>query len=261
MKHQSIKYFLLSFFLFLFASSITGQNSNKLWSKSSESERGSLRKIERRSMPKEFGIYQLNLRTLDDKLSKAPKRKGKLGKSSIILSFPNEKGQLEKYQVFEASIMEESLQKKYPNIRSFIGKGIDDPNSVVRFSRSSLGLHAMLVKKSSNTIYIDPYSTNKESYIVYTKKSLTGVSQFECLVDEIKAPIKLDQSTISSKNNNADDGILRTFRLAIATTAEYSQFHINRAGIDASETDEVKKEAVLSAINVTMTRVDRKSVV
>ncbi|PHQ57622.1 MAG: hypothetical protein COC16_00430 [Lutibacter sp.] len=256
MKHLSIKYFIPSFFLFLFISSITGQNSNELWSKSSESERNSLKKIQRKSMPKNFGIYQLNLKNLDDKLSKAPKRKGKLGKSSIILSFPNEKGKLENYQVFEASIMEEGLQRKYPNIRSFIGKGIDDPNSVVRFSRSSFGLHAMLVKESRNTIYIDTYSMNKESYIVYTKKSLTGVSQFECLVDEIETPIKLNQSTISSKNNNADDGILRTFRLAIATTGEYSQFHINRAGIGAEETDEVKKEAVLSAINATMTRVN-----
>ncbi len=207
-------------------------------------------------MPKDFGVYKLNLRYLDDKLSRAPKRKGKLNKSSIILSFPNEKGELDKYEVFEASIMEEILQRKYPNIKSFIGRGVDDPTSIVRFSRSSLGLHAMFVKGSNNTIYIDPYSMNKESYIVYSKKSLTDVNQFECLVGDVETSTDVNLSATSSKNNNADDGILRTFRLAIATTAEYSQFHINSSGIDPGETDEVKKEAVLSAINATMTRVN-----
>ena len=48
---------------------------------------------------------------------------------------------------------------------------------------------------------------------------------------------------------------LRTFRLALATTGEYSQYQLNRLGISASATTAVKKEAVLSAVNATITRV------
>ncbi|MBL4724647.1 MAG: proprotein convertase P-domain-containing protein [Lutibacter sp.] len=256
MKHQYIKYLTLSFFLFSIVFTLKAQNSDEIWSKSSVSERSNAKKIVRKSMPKLFGIYNLNLGRIDKELDKTPKRKRNLGKSSIILSFPNESGKLEKFQVFEASIMEEELQRKHPNIRSFIGKGIDNPSSVVRFSLSSLGLHAMVSQNSKNTVYIDPYTTDKESYIVYTKNNLPDVSQFECLVEETETPSKLEQSDVSLKNNNAGDGILRTFRLAIATTGEYSQFQIYRTGIGVGATDEVKKNAVLSAINATMTRVN-----
>ena len=55
---------------------------------------------------------------------------------------------------------------------------------------------------------------------------------------------------------NANDGMLRTFRLAIATTGEYSQYHLSRQGISDQATDAEKKVAVLSAITATMTIVN-----
>src|SRR5690606_38242002 len=55
---------------------------------------------------------------------------------------------------------------------------------------------------------------------------------------------------------NANDGILRTFRLALACTAQYSIFHLNNQGVPSGATEAVKKAAVLSAMNVTMTRVN-----
>jgi subtilisin-like proprotein convertase family protein len=259
MKHRSIKYFTFLFFLFLFISSITGQNSDELWSKSSESESSNSRKIERKSMPKDFGIYQLNLSNLNNKLSRAPKRKGNLGKSSIILSFPNEKGQLEKFQVFEASIMEESLQRKYPTIKSYVGKSIENPGSTIRISKSNFGFHGMILQSNGEAIFIDPYTANKKAYLVYNKKNLPTIEPFVCKFEEVNNLSKNSQqydATLSARAENANDGNLRTFRMAIATTGEYSQFHINRAGINASETDEVKKSAILSAINATMTRVN-----
>ena len=256
MKHHSNKYIIFTFLLFSIIFSLTAQNSDDLWSKTSELEKTSSKKIKRKSIPTNFGVHQLNLSRLKSKLGNTPKRKGKLVKSNTILSFPNEKGQLEKYQVFEVSILEESLQKKHPNIKSYIGKGIDNPSSVVRFSVTSIGLHAMVLQKSGDAVYIDPYTSNKESYIVYTKKNLSEVNQFECKFDELNSESKFETSNVSAKNNNADDGILRTFRLAIATTGEYSQFHLNNQGISSNATDEVKKDAVLSAIVVTMTRVN-----
>src|SRR5690606_12866612 len=58
------------------------------------------------------------------------------------------------------------------------------------------------------------------------------------------------------EERNADDGLLRTYRLALACTGEYSTFHLNNQGIDPGEPDAVKKAAVLSAMNTAMTRVN-----
>lgn len=72
-----------------------------------------------------------------------------------------------------------------------------------------------------------------------------------------------DDSSVSDKNSdfdveaarNANDGTMRTFRLAIASTIEYSDYHVQEAGLGAGTVAQ-KKAAVLAAMNVTMTRVN-----
>ncbi|MDD3721348.1 MAG: M12 family metallo-peptidase, partial [Lutibacter sp.] len=256
MKQRYKKRFLLtlSFCLLIFA--VSAQNSDDLWSKSNSLQKSNSKKLARKSIPNKFESYELNLNQLKSKLNKAPKRKENLDKSSTVLSFPNENGKLEKYQIFEASIMEEGLQKEYPNIRSYVGKGVDNPGSVIRFSITSLGLHAMVLRNEEGSVYIDPTTENSNSYMVYSSKSLPSIEPFECKFDEVNTSQKTSATTAAAKSDNANDGKLRTFRLAIATTGEYSQFHLNRQNISSLAPDTEKKAAVLSAIVTTMTRVN-----
>jgi hypothetical protein len=58
-----------------------------------------------------------------------------------------------------------------------------------------------------------------------------------------------------SNAQKASDGRFRTFRLAMACTIEYAAFHVNAAGLGAGTLAQ-KKGAVLSAMTVTMTRVN-----
>ncbi|MDO9595781.1 MAG: M12 family metallo-peptidase, partial [Lutibacter sp.] len=256
MKQHYIKRFLLTFSLCLLFFAVSAQNSDELWTKSTGFEKSASKKLDRKSIPNKFETYQLNVNQLKSKLSKAPKRKENLEKSTTVLSFPNEKGKLEKYQVFEASILDENLQKQYPNIRSYVGKGIDNPGSTIRFSVTPHGLHAMVLGNAEGSVFIDPTTENGDSYIVYSSKNLPSIEPFECKFDEVNTVQKTTASTAAAKAENANDGKLRTFRLAIATTGEYSTFHLNRQNISPSATVEVKKAAVLSAIVTTMTRVN-----
>ena len=256
MKQQYKKRFILALSLCLLIFTVSAQNSDELWSKSTGFQKSTSKKLTRKSIPNKFESYELNLNQLKNKLSKAPKRKEKLEKSNTIISFPNEKGNLEKYQIFEASIMEESLQKQYPNIRSYVGKGIDNPESIIRFSVTPIGLHAMVMRNAEGIVYIDPYTENSDSYIVYSSKNLPSIEPFECKFDEVNTSQKTSVKTTSAKAGNANDGKLRTFRLAVATTGEYSKFHLDRQNISPSAIDAEKKAAVLSAIVTTMTRVN-----
>ncbi|MBT8318238.1 MAG: T9SS type A sorting domain-containing protein [Lutibacter sp.] len=257
MIHFNPKYFILTLLLITILFSAQAQDSNEFWLKSSALEKSSEKKVLRRSIPSEFEVFQLDVNSIKNKLENAPKRvAGKSKASSTIVSFPNEKGILEDYEIFEASIMEESLQQKYPSIRSYAGKSINNPGSTIRFSVTPLGLNAMIFHSTGQAIFIDPYTSNKESYIIYSKKNVPLIDPFECKVEDVKLTAKQTNSVLNSKAENADDGNLRTFRLAVATTGEYSQFHLNREGVSATATDAEKKEVVLAAIANTMTRVN-----
>ena len=256
MKIHFNKYFFLSAFMYFITFNLSAQKVNDLWTIKTDSEINSIHKIERRLVPNKFKIFNLDVENLKQKLQNTPKRKGKSIKSTAIISFPNAKGVLEKYEVFEASILEQSLQEKYPNIKSYIGKSIENSESIIRFSMSKIGLHAMIMQSNEGAIFIDPFASNKESYIVFSKKDVSTTEPFECMVDEAGLALKQAESSLSSKSTNANDGILRTFRLAVATTGEYSQFQLMYNGISVNATDAEKKEVVLSAINATMTRVN-----
>src|SRR3990167_2480327 len=126
MKQHYKKRFFLTLSLCLLFFAVSAQNSDELWTKKTDFEKSASKKLARKSIPNKFETYQLNINLFKSRLNNAPKRKGNIEKSNTVISFPNEKGNLEKYQIFEASILDENLQKQYPNIRSYVGKGIDN---------------------------------------------------------------------------------------------------------------------------------------
>ncbi|SNR54196.1 reprolysin-like metallopeptidase [Lutibacter flavus] len=257
MKFIFNKLIILFLFFTIQFLSVSAQETNNLWTKKRELIQEPSLIVEKKSIPKEFKVFDLNIAKLKKSLNNIPKRKSNLKKSNVILQFPNGEGELEKYEIFEASILEESLQKKYPNIRSYVGNGIENSTSSIRFSITDLGLNAMVFQNSKETAFIETYTKNKESYLVYKKSDLPAETEpFECKFEDLKSNLTGTNSNTSSKANNANDGQLRTFRLAVATTGEYSQFHLDQQGIDPTATDEVKKSAVLSAIATTMTHVN-----
>ncbi|UMB53183.1 M12 family metallo-peptidase [Lutibacter sp. A64] len=260
MKYLNIRFLLVFIIITAQYFSASAQKSGNLWFKNANSEKSSAPKLMRKSIPKAYTVYDLDLETLKDRLKDAPKRKEGLKNSSVILNFPNGNGELEKYEIFETPILAENLQKKYPTIKSYIGKSIKNPGVTIRFSVTAAGLNAMTLKKSGESTFIDPYTKNKASYLVYKKTDSPEPEEaFVCKFDdyntEIKPKTKITSNT-SAKEANANDGKLRTYRLAVATTGEYSQFHLTQQGVAATETDSIKKVAVLSAIVTTMTRVN-----
>ena len=226
----------------VFISFSTGaQNSNKLWTsvnevKAKQYDQGS-RKI---SLVKEK-FYQLDIEAIKEALLNVGDREN-IG--NTIISFPNSDGQLNTYNVFEASVMAPELQAQFPKMRSYAGQGIENPTEIVRFSITSKGLNAMFLGTAKGTQFIDPFSTEGNIYTVYAKKNLEAKNfDFECGV--IDDSILLEQSFEEiAMAKNADDGILRDYRIAIACTGEYAAYH---GGTVAG---------AMSAMVTTMTRVN-----
>ena len=233
----------ISFLFFFFVS--FAAFSQSIWKKHDVNTSIPVEEIEHReSQPLSFELFDLNNSLVADKLSIS-----KIQETIIELPTPNG---IQRFLVKEASVFSEELTSKFPSIKSYVGVGIDDKTARVRFSKSNVGFHAMITSGKYPMYLIDPYSKDKKTAIAYYKNKVVK-SNFECLVED-NLP-KVNQRFLQ-KTANANDGKLRTYRLAIVATGEYSQFHLTNQNIPSNATDAAKKIAVLSAINATMTRVN-----
>ncbi|MCL7754499.1 zinc-dependent metalloprotease family protein [Polaribacter sp. Z022] len=201
----------------------------------------------KKNFPKQYQLVSVD----EKKLSSFVNSKAKTEKRTIKL--PNTKGGFSNFIIKETSNFDATLSEKYPSIKSFSAQGIDDPSAVAKISIGLDGFHAVVYSGVEETLYIDPYTKNNKSLIVYKRKNLdVNKDDFTCQVEE------LSKMGVSQNNlmRNANDGVLRVFRLALVCSGEYAQFHLTNQGVSTLATDAVKKAAVLSAMNTTMTRVN-----
>lgn len=235
---------MLGMLLFLIASS-----QNNFWTEVSES-RINKNLFANRFKPAAYKLFSLNETSLLAALRNAPsERNVSAATSSFILSIPNENGVMEKYRVVEAPVMHPDLAAKYPGIKSYAGQGIDEPSSTVRFDMSPRGFHAMVLSTVRKTIYIDAVDRTGPYYVVFSRKDIGNYqSTFQCLTEDMHVPTEGTPQHEALKN--ADDGRLRTYRLALASTGEYSTYFLN----GTETTDAQRKAKVLAAMNTAMTR-------
>lgn len=207
--------------------------------------------LNRASIPSQYYLFQLDLAVLKTQLANAPLRSSKLS-SQVVVQFPDGNGQLKNFKVYEAPVMQDGLSAKYPDMKSYVGQGTDNPAEVIRFSITRYGLHTML-HTGEGTAYTDPYTKDGLTYISYKRSAVTPRT-FRCDVTDT-AKKKNNEPLLTTFNETATDGELRTYRLAMACTVEYAAFHIDEAGLNAGTLAQ-QTEAVLAAMVVTVTRVN-----
>ncbi len=228
---------LLCILMFL---SVTIAFSQKptVWKKQSTVNNSRI-KVDKKNLPTSQ-TYSLDVSALKQILAEAPKRESLSKSSNVIVSFPNSEGQMERFRIIEASVMEADLQARYPDIKSYAGQGIDDPTAVIRFSISPLGFQSMRLSSNAPASFIEPITQDLSQYSVYKRADIRATyNDFECKVTDV-----MNQNINGSVMRNADDGILRRYRLAMSVTGEYTQYF---GGTKAN---------ALAAINATMTRVN-----
>ncbi|WP_419488834.1 reprolysin-like metallopeptidase [Chryseobacterium bernardetii] len=223
---------------------ITGASfaqTDRLWSQ--EFSKSSSETFENKLGIRNPKLFSLNINGLKNALAKAPKRLAAGEKSEAIISFPNSDGRMESFKVRENSNFTPELAAKYPDIKSYVGQGLEDPNSTVYFSVSPLGLSSMEIYGDKSAVFIEPYAKDLSTYVVYKKSDKNDdLSKFECTVIDV-AKKGVSNTSIAARPN-ADDSTLRTFRLALSCTGEYTAYFGGT------------KAQALAAMNNTMTRVN-----
>src|SRR5690606_5898244 len=121
-------------------------------------------------------------------------------------------GMMERFEVWEASNFHPELQAKFPEIRSYVGIGIDDPYAYLRFSLSPQGIQTMTLR-SGQSEFIEPYTEDNSRYIVFNSKKHRefGAQAFECTTEETTA-LSNDLKDLAGQNSGKSSaGVFKTF--------------------------------------------------
>jgi hypothetical protein len=143
----------------------------------------------------------------------------------VMLELPRPDGTLAYFKIAESPIMEPALQARYPDIRTYVGQGIDDPAETVRFDLTPAGFHAQVLGPAGSW-YIDPVSRGDvQHYASYWKRDLRRKGIYQCLTPDFDGQPNEEITPSGSSEESTIGPTLRTFRLAVATTGEYTAFH------------------------------------
>ena len=189
--------------------------------------------------------FSLNLNAFKQSLANATDKFSHL--PGVIISLPNLDGQLETYEVWENSNFEPALQQRFPEIRSYVGKGITDKYATVNFSLSPQGIQTMVFRADTGTEFIEGYDKASTVYVLFnSSKRISGRLPFNCSTNDVS--LANDLSGKFSNTMLSDNGRYKTFRLALSCTAEYSNYF--------GATSSANVALVLAGMNATMTRVN-----
>lgn len=197
---------------------LTAGNSSSVWTDISENEftqRGS-----REINPVRYRTIKADMNQLSTMLQRAPMENSV--HTDYIFELPMPYGGMSKFSVTEYSMMEPALADKFSDIKTYSIKGIDDPYATGKIDITMHGFHAMILSVRGD-YFIDPFSKNEnEIYISYFKKDFITNKTFECSFD----PELNDNSEPVNVSGEITSGTqLRTYRLACASTGEYTTYH------------------------------------
>lgn len=181
--------------------------------------------LSRDIVPAHYRTLELARPQLESLLATAPAESATpIDRSPAILTLPMPDGSHASFRYVESSVMEAPLQLKFPQIRTYVGQGIDDPAATLRFDLTPAGFHAQILSWQGS-VYIDPYQRGDDQhYISYRRADLMPREPLRCSVTGEK--LGPEMPNFQKRGLKATSGTqLRTFRVAIAATGEYTTFH------------------------------------
>ncbi len=202
-------------------------------------------------VPDNYTTYTLAEQGLKQELTQAPDLYS--GQEGIRIVLPSTDGNFSVYKVYKSSTLSAGLQQKFPGIQTYRAFGLKKP-SQASIVISPWGVNIEIFKPGKSAEIIQAINPQNKIYWVYKKTDLAA-EPFECFTQD---HTNFNEQLQNSRQST--DGVLRTYRYAVGTTGEYSQYHVNlaiQAGvIPSNATDAQKKAVVLAAVTTTVDRLN-----
>ena len=151
----------------------------------------------------------------------------------LVLALPLPDGGTGRFALREAPVMAPALAAQFPSIKTYAGRGLDDAAASVRLDLSPQGFHAQVLTAGGHSFYIDPVTrTDTRHYLGFYTQDMNRAAAgpamtcgFEPSAAELKASEARTAAYTRTTTALASGAQLRTYRLAMAATGEYTAFH------------------------------------
>ncbi|WP_100613569.1 zinc-dependent metalloprotease [Confluentibacter citreus] len=218
-------HYVFSIAMFLFGFSVIAQNSS--WKKLQNVKNPE--KISKYHLNENrVGYFELNAVLLKQSIAGASQRTAKTKRNNTIVAIPGQHGELELFNIFEASVFSPELAEKFPDIKSYVGYSLENPDTRIRMSVSHLGIKTMVSYVDKPTIFMEPTTKNSNQYILYSKNSKNNnIDSFECqTIDDLNETLNKNSNVSKTTINEggANNQTLQKFRIAISVTGEYTNY-------------------------------------
>ena len=147
-------------------------------------------------------------------------------KEDLLFYFPNEQNTLEPFALKEVQIFDSKNEVKYPSIKAYKGASNQREGVSLRITVSPLGISGTM-RTPSGFLYFQPRNKRGNQYLFYQRDNSLDSQEkpiFCSTKNEEKNFSIKDPLTTQPLNVNRQSTVIKTYRIAIAATAEYTEF-------------------------------------
>jgi len=165
-------------------------------------------------------VFTLDVSAILPQLQGISYREGRLAGFVGEIQLPYPDGSFHTFSIKRNKTMHPDYNAKFPQIMTLDGYAVDGSGAFAKWDVTPQGFHAMIMIPGKSTVFIDPmFKNNTQLYIVYHRKDFVTNKVKVCdVVEEEGKP----NSNVKSIFGTCE---LRTYRLALSNTAEYTTFH------------------------------------
>ena len=171
-----------------------------------------------------YRAVDFQLAAVRDALRNAPPEHAITARSlAPVISLPLPDGRSQRFRVEQVAVLAPALAARYPELRTYVAQGLDDPTATARLDVTPAGFHAQILAPGS-VVYIDPAAPGSRTHLVFERRAM-HLPPFVCAVPAADADLADALRQPVQRAAAANGTTLRTYRLALACTGEYAAFH------------------------------------
>ncbi len=175
-----------------------------------------------------------------------------IAEQMVELPLPN--GTFRTFKIWRTSLLPRQLADKYPELETYNGVAVDNPNVTAKLDFTVYGFHAMIFD-GVDISFVDPYSNFRDGYYtVHYKRDEQRQQDFKmnCLLHFDSANIDnilpVQKSSSGGLQHISNGYVFRSYRLALSCDHQYAQA--------VTGISNPSKAQVLSKMTTTLNRVN-----